>query len=271
MTISGVGWTGDVRTFDRPTRIDRVNAAPELPPPHRLLEVAIREYALGFPEERDSRVELAAFPDMVSIYRGLTSGYFPPPQAEFAEEVARRVRGLPRSAVLARASRAYPSFVRQHHAVLALREHFPVVAWDRWLDQLQGVDVLVVDERGLAAGVDLSTDTASAREWHSIKGGRHAAPPIPVLQAYAAPREYRVGAFWLHDPERLVARVRAVLEQTIVRVLAELEQGSEEVYRRTERRPKCSRQDFEAGVRGALAFFKERLLGGARESERRSP
>jgi hypothetical protein len=46
--------------------------------------VAIREYALGFPQERDPRVELAAFPDMVSVYRGLTSGYFPPPQAEFA-------------------------------------------------------------------------------------------------------------------------------------------------------------------------------------------
>jgi hypothetical protein len=239
-----------------------MSAAPELPPPHRLLEVAIRDYALWFPDERDRQVESAAFPDMVSIYRGLVSGYFPPPQAEFAEEVARRVRGHPRSAVVARACRAYPSFVRQHHAVLALRGHFPVVAWDRWLDQLQGVDVLVVDERGLAAGVDLSTDTATAREWHTIKGNRHAAPAIPVLEAYADPHEYRVGPFWLHDPERLVTRVRAVLEQTILRVLAELEQGADDVYRRTERRPKCSRQDFEAGVRGALAFVKERLLGG---------
>ena len=239
-----------------------MSAAAELPPPHRILEAAIRDSPLWFPDERDRRVESAAFPDMVSIYRGLTSGYIPPSQGAFADEIARRVRGYPHSAVFARACRAYPSFVRQHHAVLVLREHFPVVAWDRWLDQLQAVDVLVVDERGLAAGVDLSTDTATARQWHGVKGGRHTAPAIPVLEVYADPREYRVGAFWLHDPERLVARVRAVLEQTIVRVLAELEQGADDVYRRAERRPKCSRQDFDAGLRGALAFLKQRLLGG---------
>ena len=243
-----------------------MSAAPELPPPHRRLEVAIRDYPLAFPDARDPRVEAAAFPDLVSLYRGLTSGSFPPPQAEFAEEVARRVRGHPHEAVFARACRAYPSFVRQHHAVLALREHFPVVAWDRWLDQLQGVDVLVVDGRGLAAGVALSTDTATARDWRAVKGGRHAAPAIPVLEAHADAREYRVGAFWLHDPERLVARVRAVLEQTLFRVLAELEQGTDEVYRRAERRPKCSRRDFEAGVRGALAFLRQRLLGGGMKS-----
>jgi hypothetical protein len=250
----------DARTIDPPARDGRVSAAPELPPPHRLLEVAIRDYPLWFPDERDQRVESAAFPDMVSIYRGLTSGYIPPSQGAFGDEVAGRVRGLPRSAVFARACRAYPSFVRQHHAVLALRGQFPVVSWDRWLDQLQGVDVLVVDERGLAAGIDLSTDTATARAWQGVKGGRHAAAPIPVLDAHVNPGEYRVGAFWLHDPEQLVARVRAVLEQTIVRALAELERDVDEVYRRTERRPKCSRQDFEAGVRGAVAYIKRRWL-----------
>src|SRR3954447_4588632 len=127
-----------------------------LPPAHRLLEVAISDYALDFPHERDPRVEGASFPDMVSIYRSLVNGPFPPTQSEFADEVERRIRstlpGLKLSAVRARASRTYPSFVRQHHAVLVLREHFPVVSWDRWLDQLQGVDMLVVDERGLAGG-----------------------------------------------------------------------------------------------------------------------
>jgi hypothetical protein len=241
-----------------------VSAAPELPPPHRLLEAAIRDYALGFPDERDPRVEAAAFPDLVGLYRGLTRGYFPPPQAEFADEVARRVRGLPRPAVVARACRAYPSFVRQHHAVLALRRHFPVVAWDRWLDQLQGVDVLVVDGRGFAAGVALSTETAAARGWRDVKGGRHAAAPIPVLELRADPGTYRVGAFWLHDPARLVAGVRDVLERTILGALAELERGADEVYGRAERRPRCSRRDFEAGVRGALAFLEQRLLADGR-------
>src|SRR5688572_21439167 len=173
--------------------------APELPPPHRLLEVAIRDYALWFPEERDRQVESAAFPDMVSIYRGLVSGYFPAPQAEFAEEVARRLRGLPRSAVFARACRTYPSFVRQHHAVLTLREHFPVVSWDRWLDQLQGVDMLVVDARGLAAGVALSTETGKARDWSAVKDIRHARPAIPIFEYYVEKNQYRSGSFWLHD------------------------------------------------------------------------
>jgi hypothetical protein len=235
-----------------------------LPPAHRILEVAIRDYALDFPDERDPAVESTAFPDMVSIYRSLVDGYFPPPQATFAEDVTRKVRtklpGLSRTAVMARACRTYPSFVRQHHAVLALREHFPVVSWDRWLDQLQGVDVLVVDERGLAAGVALSTETTKARTWATVKDGRHARPSIPIFEAYVGAREYVRGPFWLHDPALLVAGVQETLESTITGTLAALEVEAGEVYRVAERRPKCSRQDFEAGVRGAVAFIKQRFL-----------
>ncbi|MCC6178280.1 MAG: hypothetical protein IT305_23500 [Chloroflexi bacterium] len=234
-----------------------------LPPPHRLLEVAIRDYVLEFPAERDPAVESAAFPDMVGIYRRLTSGHIPPSQGTFADAVIREVRGFPRAAVSARACRAYPSFVRQHHAVLVLRQHFPVVSWDQWLDQLHGMDVLVVDERGLAAGIDLSTNTATAHEWHAVKGGRHAKPTIPILEVKAEPGEHRIGQFWLHDPARLVAKVRSTLDDNILRVLAEIEHRSDEVYRGSERRPKCSRQDFEAGLRGAVAYLKARLLGAA--------
>jgi len=236
--------------------------APSLPASHRLLEVAIRDYTLAFPDERDASVESAAFPDMVGIYRRLTSGYIPPSQGTFADEVTRQVRGYPRRGVFARACRAYPSFVRQHHASLALREVFPVVVWDQWLDQHQGVDILIVDERGLAAGIDLSTDTATAHSWHVVKSERHAKPDIPVLEVFADPREYRVGEFWLHDPVKLVAQVRTTLEGNILRALEQLERDTDDVYRRAERRPKCSRQDFEAGVRGALAYLKYRLLGG---------
>jgi hypothetical protein len=236
--------------------------APSLPAAHRLLEVAIREYALDFPEERDPAVEAAAFPDMVGIYRRLCIGHIPPSQGTFAEEVTRQVRGYPRRAVFARACRAYPSFVRQHHAYLALREHFPVVAWDQWLDQHQGIDILIVDERGLAAGIDLSTDTALAHGWHAVKRDRHAKPPIPVLEVFADPGEYRVGAFWLHDPVKLVARVRTRLESNILGAIEQSGVDLDEVYKRAERRPKCSRQDFEAGFRGAVAYMKYRLLGG---------
>jgi hypothetical protein len=236
--------------------------APSLPASYRLLEIAVREYALDFPDERDPAVEAAAFPDMVGIYRRLTTGHIPPSQGTFAEEVTRHVRGYPRKAVSARACRAYPSFVRQHHAFLALREHFPVVAWDQWLDQHQGVDILIVDERGLAAGIDLSTETALAHGWHAVKHKRHAKPPIPVLEVFADPSEYRVGAFWLHDPARLVARVRTTLEGNILQFLEQMDGDLDSVYRRADRRPKCSRQDFEAGFRGAVAYLKYRFLGG---------
>src|SRR4051794_32847435 len=67
------------------------SADPPLPPPHRILEVAIRDYALDFPDERDPAVESAQFPDMVSIYRSMVTGPFPPTQSDFADEVARRV------------------------------------------------------------------------------------------------------------------------------------------------------------------------------------
>jgi hypothetical protein len=237
-----------------------------LPPAHRLLEIAIRDYALDFPSEREPAVENATFPDMVSIYRSLVTPPFPPTQSDFADEVARRVRstlpGLRHTAVWARACRTYPSFVRQHHAVLVLREHFPVVSWDRWLDQLQGVDMLVVDERGLAAGVALSTETSMARDWSTVKDGRHARPAIPIFEYYVEKHQYRSGSFWLHDPELLLAGVQEKLQENITRTLSTLEVEAGDVYRVAERRAKCSRQDFEAGVRGAVAYIKQRWLDG---------
>ena len=242
----------------------RRDAEPVLPPAHRILEVAIRDYALDFPKDQDPAVESAQFPDMVSIYRSMVNGPFPATQSEFAEEVERRVLsrlpGLRRAAVRARACRTYPSFVRQHHAVLALREHFPVVSWDRWLDQLQGVDMLVVDARGLAAGVALSTETTRARDWSVIKDGRHARPAIPIFEYYVEKHQYRSGPFWLHDPAILLAGVREKLEENISLTLSALEIEAGDVYRVAERRAKCSRQDFEAGVRGAVAYIKARLL-----------
>jgi hypothetical protein len=252
-----------VRARSAPER-GSVTVEQALPPAHRVLEVAISDYALAFPKEIDKAVEQAAFPDMVSIYRSLVNGPFPPTQSEFADEVTRRVRstlpGLSQTAVWARACRTYPSFVRQHHAVLALREHFPVVSWDRWLDQLQGVDMLVVDHRGLAAGVALSTETTRAHDWSSVKDERHARPAIPIFEAFVAVREYRAGPFWLHDPRLLVEGVQEKVQQNITRTLTALEVDAGDVYRVAERRAKCSRQDFEAGVRGAIAYIKQRFL-----------
>jgi hypothetical protein len=54
--------------------------------------------------------------------------------------------------------------------------------------------------------------------------------------------------------------VRQTLEANLRNALLQLEGDLDDVYRQAERRPKCSRQDFEAGFRGALAYFKYRLL-----------
>ena len=95
-----------------------------LPPAHRILEIAIRDYALDFPSERDPSVESAQFPDMVSVYRSMVNGHFPPTQSEFADDVARRVRttlpGLRRSAVFARACRTSVSAVSRARQRLEL-------------------------------------------------------------------------------------------------------------------------------------------------------
>jgi hypothetical protein len=134
------------------------------------------------------------------------------------------------------------------------------VSWDRWLDQLQGVDLLVVDARGFAAGVALSTETDKARGWSVVKDGRHARPSIPIFEPYLGKRDHSAGAFWLHAPELLLAGVQEKLQENLTGTLAALEIEAGDVYRVAERRPKCSRQDFEAGVRGAVAYIKQRLL-----------
>ena len=101
---------------------------------------------------------------------------------------------------------------------MLLRQHFPVVSWDRWLDQLQGVDMLVVDERGLAAGVALSTETTKSRDWSAVKDVRHSRPAIPIFEYYVDKHQYHSGAFWLHDPDVLLAGVREKLRENITKV-----------------------------------------------------
>ena len=114
----------------------------------------------------------------------------------------------------------------------------------------------------MRAGVALSTETQRSRDWVEIKDDRHARPAIPILEVFADAKEYRSGSFWLHDPKLLVEGVKAKLHENITGTLAALEIEAGDVYRQAERRPKCSRQDFEAGVRGAVAYIKRRLLEG---------
>jgi hypothetical protein len=164
---------------------------------YRAFEQVIESYPLRFLPVRTA--EMDRFPSMIKTYRRLTSDEgIPPMQAHFAEQIAGLVPSVPHDAAIARACRAYPAFVRQDHFALVLREHFDLVVSDAALMDLEGIDILVV-QNGRAVGVGLSSDTRSSHAWAVTKGFRHRRTPIPVLDLYATD-QYRVGAFWLHDP-----------------------------------------------------------------------
>lgn len=182
----------------------------------RRLEEALPGYRLRFDPLRDPRVEHALFPAMIALYWELVRpDGTPPTQATFAEAVADRLPGLPRPAVVARASRTYPSLVRQHHFELVLREHFLVVVRAHWLD-LSGLDFLLVED-GRPYGLGLSVETTTAHRWAGRKAVRHPPPAhIPVLQLYVRPHAYVIGDFWLHHPAQ-VEEVRAFIAREAAR------------------------------------------------------
>ena len=181
---------------------------------HKTFERRLAGMCLEFPKARTSEWE--RFPSMVGIYRSLAR-LDVPTQCTFAEKVASEMNRCGDLGVVARASRTYPSLVRQHHFLLVLREHFDLVVWDEDTDQC-GVDLLVIDQAE-AYGVALSTQTANARFWHGVKQERHMRPPIPTLDLWAEPNRYRVGPFWLHHPEQ-VEEVTAFVEHTRARKAA---------------------------------------------------
>ena len=228
------------------------------------LENALLTRSLAFSPLREPAVEEAKFPNLVGTYWGLVdSNGIPPTQRDFARAVADDplVRKLPREAVLARAARAYPSLVRQHHFEYLLRLRFPWVLRGDELD-LAGLDFLIL-RRGRGYGVGLSTETEDARRWQGVKEGRHGELPVPVLDLYAEPDRYRVGDFWLHPPED-VDLVEAFIAREEAAMFEEAERALWRVYRSTERRPRCSRQDFADGFLGALGYLRAALTGRGR-------
>ena len=176
------------------------------------LEHEVAGYELAFRKLRVPHVEHAAFPSMIALYWILVedNGGLRPRQAAFGVAVAARLPTLPPAAVVARACRAYPAFVRQHHFELVLREHFPLVLRGHALD-LAGLDFLIIEGRA-AFGLGLSVETEAARDWARWKERRHAPmPSVPVLYLYADPDRYTVGRFWLHHPDQ-VEEVQAFIE-----------------------------------------------------------
>ena len=68
---------------------------------------------------------------------------------------------------MARAARAFPSLVRQHHFEYLLRVRFQWVLRSDELD-LSGLDFLIL-RNGRGYGVGLSTETEVARRWRGVK------------------------------------------------------------------------------------------------------
>lgn len=175
------------------------------------MEERLAALPLSFPPLRSDRWENAAFPNMAAIYWSLARTSIVPEQDVFAQSVAALMDQGDNPSVIARACRAYPALVRQHHFALVLKEHFSLVVRSEELD-LHGVDLLVVD-RGRAYGVALSVQTEAAHAWQAVKQRRHPDPPdLPVLYLYARPDGFRIGRFWLHPPEQ-VREVRAFMER----------------------------------------------------------
>lgn len=225
-------------------------------------EGIIAGYALSFSSVRDPAVEQARLPSMVRLYWHLADAQNAPPrQIEFAEALADCMPHLPRGGVLARAQRTYSSVVRQHHFWLMLQERFPYAYQSPRLD-MDGFDFLILED-GRAYGIGLSTATDAALEWQAIKRRRHVAPPIPVLDLYVDRDTCReVGRFWLH-PSSDIEQIEAWIDREKTRQFDEAAPLLDEVYRQSERRPRCSRADYASGFFGALAYLKQAVRGGA--------
>lgn len=173
-------------------------------------EDALVALPLEFLPDRAQAVEWAAFPSLVGLYWQLARVDLPPHQDQFVGAVV-EAYGEDRQAVRARASRAYPSLVRQHHFGLVLRERFPLVLHDESLDH-HGVDLLVSDGE-IIVGLALDVGTADARAWRMVKAGRHPHrdTPVHVLELALDPDDcLRIGRFWLHPPQQ-VEEVEAFL------------------------------------------------------------
>jgi hypothetical protein len=108
---------------------------------------------------------------MIREYWSRVRDGLPPLQDEFADAIAAQLPELPREAVLARAYRTYPAFVRQHHFELLLRQQFDLVLRGDVVDHM-GIDFFIV-HLGRAYEVDLSVDSRSAAEWSIVKNRRH--------------------------------------------------------------------------------------------------
>lgn len=184
-------------------------------------ERALADYPLTFPGRRHPQVErsnLRGVRPMVRWYWDLTGSVdaLPPPQMVWVEAIWQDLLAHQhplcayRSAVVRRLCVAYPSYVRQHHMELLLRERLPYVMHCVESD-LRGYDLWVVSDQGRLYGVEMSLDSARAR-YYQVQKRRYRNPQRPVPRVVVWLRQAkRCGQFLLHpeaDADLVVEQVR---------------------------------------------------------------
>jgi len=112
-----------------------------------------------------------------------------------------------RGAVIARARRAYPSFMRQYHFGYMLESEFEFILDNDQIDY-NGFDYIVIDG-GVAIGIELSVKTPRAEGWGVVKKTRNPRPKGINIVRISASRDKsnRIGKFWVHS-ESDINRIR---------------------------------------------------------------
>ena len=177
-------------------------------------EQAVDRYRLFYPKPDAAarhEVDWMRFPPMKPIYAGLVADVTSlPPTPEQFETAFFAQSNFPRTDAIRwrLLAKFYPSFVAEQHLALILLERFRHVTYsDR--EDLAGIDIHLA-YRGLAIGVASAIGSDRSRQWEVVKRGRHPeSADVWLLRLYRIPEEYEVGPFWLHDPDKTEAAVKA--------------------------------------------------------------
>jgi hypothetical protein len=191
------------------------------------IEQQIARYKLEFDALKDDEIEwryqpppfVAAFAAFIEEFQRV------PTQAEFADfyvaqnraalndeflhKWSKSERAAKKRALLARLTRAYPSFVRDFYFLALLRENGLAADYDPAQDVLGGVD-LVVSRGKQKLQVHVYLDSPRSRQGRAKKDRRHAFAG-QHLDIVLRPSECkRVGKFWLPTLEHVQSVKRAL-------------------------------------------------------------
>jgi hypothetical protein len=184
----------------------------------RELEQNIRRISLPpYEKWRRKRVENVPFPNCIKQYQIMMTETVPPVASEYigvvVHDTLRTSGKWSRLDLEARAASFYQSFVRQHHAQVALSMKYQNALWDVELDLYHNID-LIVPNNGRVVGLALGLDTKRAMWWRLKKEQRHPRLAVfPTKELLANQDEHRVGEFWLFHPDRLTEQIETLLSE----------------------------------------------------------